>query len=143
MGKRPASLNPPIPPVLPLALAAAAALAALLLMPSAAGAQHTGTGIVHTYSTVEGATNRIGGDIGSLGIPGSDGGETVCASECFWTRGCVAWTYVKRGYPTAELAARCWLKAPAPPKTAGMPCCVSGVITAPKPPEPLRAPSFQ
>lgn len=88
--------------------------------------------VADTLSTFMADTNLIGGDIDSIGIPGSSGGEAICAAECYQRKGCIAWTYVKIHYPTAELGARCWLKSSVPPATPNA-CCVSGVIKATKP----------
>lgn len=68
--------------------------------------------------------DRSGNDIRKDVLP-ADAGIEVCEQHCRDTRGCVAFTFVKRS--TTVPAPICWLKDTVP---TGYPssCCTSGVL---------------
>ncbi|CUG88173.1 beta-fructofuranosidase-like protein, putative, partial [Bodo saltans] len=78
-------------------------------------------------------TDQPGGDYKDFPLPGTDAGADIlnCSASCEADRRCVAWTYVRAGFPAPSppfnYAPRCSLKGTLPSAlNPAAPCCVSG-----------------
>jgi sucrose-6-phosphate hydrolase SacC (GH32 family) len=78
-------------------------------------------------------TDQPGGDYKDYPLPGVDAASDIanCSASCEADRRCVAWTYVRAGYPAPSppfhYAPRCSMKGTLPSTLHdSSPCCVSG-----------------